>query len=32
MHQGFFRPNYISNNNAYFLDFGAQKFPSIFLM
>ena len=26
MHQSFFRPNYIFNNNAYFLDFRAQKF------
>ena len=30
MHQSFFRPNYIFNNNAYFLDFRAQKFPLIF--
>ena len=30
MHQRFFRPNYIFNNNAYFLDFRAQKFPLIF--
>ena len=30
MHQSFFRPNYISNNDAYFLDFRAQKFPLIF--
>ena len=32
MHQSFFRPNYIFNNDAYFLDFRAQKFPLIFLM
>ena len=30
MHQSFFRPNYVLNNNAYFLDFCAQKFPLIF--
>ena len=30
MHQRFFRPNYIFNNDAYFLDFCAQKFPLIF--
>ena len=30
MHQFFFRPNYIFNNDAYFLDFRAQKFPLIF--
>ena len=30
MHQYFFRPNYIFNNNAYFLDFRAQKFRLIF--
>ena len=30
MHQSFFRPNYIFNNNAYFSDFRAQKFPLIF--
>ena len=30
MRQGFYTPNYISNNNAYFLDFRAQKFPLIF--
>ena len=30
MHQSFFRPNYIFNNNAYFLDFRAQKFSLIF--
>ena len=29
MHQGFFRPNYIFNNDAYFLDFRAQKFSLI---
>ena len=31
MHQRFFRPIYIFNNYAYFLDFRAQKFPLIFL-
>ena len=30
MHQIFFWPNYIFNNDAYFLDFRAQKFPLIF--
>ena len=30
MHQSFFRPNYIFNNDAYYLDFRAQKFPLIF--
>ena len=30
VHQSFFRPNYIFNNDAYFLDFRAQKFPLIF--
>ena len=30
MHQSFFRPNYIFNNDAYFLDFCSQKFPLIF--
>ena len=30
MHQSFFRPNYIFNNDAYFLDFRAQEFPLIF--
>ena len=30
MHHSFFRPNYIFNNDAYFLDFRAQKFPLIF--
>ena len=30
MHQSFFRPHYIFNNDAYFLDFCAQKFPLIF--
>ena len=30
MHQSVFRPNYIFNNNAYFLFFCAQKFPLIF--
>ena len=29
MNQSFFRSNYIFNNNAYFLDFRAQKFPLI---
>ena len=32
MHQSFLRPNYIFNNDAYFLEFRAQKFPLIFLM
>ena len=27
MPQSFYRPNYIFNNDAYFLDFRAQKFP-----
>ena len=27
MHQGIFRPNYIFNNDAYYLDFRAQKNP-----
>ena len=27
MHQNIFRPNYIFNNDAYFLDFRAQTFP-----
>ena len=31
MHQRIFRPIYIFNNSAYFLDFRAQKFPLIFL-
>ena len=31
MHQRIFRPIYIFNNYAYFLDFHAQKFPLIFL-
>ena len=31
MHQKIFRPIYIFNNYAYFLDFRAQKFPLIFL-
>ena len=31
MHQRIFRPIYIFNNYAYFLDFCAQKFPLIFL-
>ena len=31
MYLSFFRPNYIFNNDAYFLDFRAQKFPLIFL-
>ena len=30
MHQSIFRPVYIFNNDAYFLDFRAQKFPLIF--
>ena len=30
MHQSIFRPIYIFNNDAYFLDFCAQKFPLIF--
>ena len=30
MHQSFFRPNYIFDNDAYFLDFRAQKFSLIF--
>ena len=30
MHQSILRPNYIFNNDAYFLDFRAQKFPLIF--
>ena len=30
MHQSVFRPIYIFNNDAYFLDFRAQKFPFIF--
>ena len=30
MLQRFFRPNYIFHNDAYFLDFRAQKFPLIF--
>ena len=29
MHQSFFRPNYIFNNDTYFLDFRAQKFHLI---
>ena len=29
MHQNMFRPNNIFNNEAYFLDFRAQKFPLI---
>ena len=29
-HQGIFRPSYILNNEAYFLDFCASKFPLIF--
>ena len=31
IHQRIFRPIYIFNNCAYFLDFRAQKFPLIFL-
>ena len=30
MHLSFFRPNYIFTNDAYILDFRAQKFPLIF--
>ena len=30
MHHSFFRPNYIFDNDAHFLDFRAQKFPLIF--
>ena len=30
MHQSVFRLIYIFNNDAYFLDFRAQKFPLIF--
>ena len=30
MHKSFFRPNYIFDNDAYFLDFRAQKFPLTF--
>ena len=30
MHQSFFRPNYIFNNDAYLLDFRAQTIPLIF--
>ena len=30
MQQSVFRPIYIFNNDAYFLDFRAQKFPLIF--
>ena len=30
MHQRFFRPNFIFNKDAYFLDFHTQKFPLIF--
>ena len=30
MHQGNFRPYYIFNNDAYFLDFRARNFPLIF--
>ena len=30
MLQSFFRPNYIFNNDANFLDFRSQKFPLIF--
>ena len=30
MYQFFFKPNYIFNNDAYFLDFHAQQFPFIF--
>ena len=31
MHQDIFRPNCILNDNAYFLDFCAQKFSLIFI-
>ena len=30
MHEGILSPYYIFNNDAYFLDFRAQKFPLIF--
>ena len=30
MHHGIFRPNYIFNNDAYILDFHAQKLPLVF--
>ena len=30
MHHGILRPNYIFNNDAYILDFRAQKFPFFF--
>ena len=30
MHQNIFRPNYIFNNDTYFLDFRAQKIPLFF--
>ena len=30
MHQSFFKPKYIFNHDAYFLDIRAQKFPLIF--
>ena len=30
IHQGIFRPNYILNNDGYFLDSRAQKFSLIF--
>ena len=29
MHRSLFRPNYIFNKDAYFLDFRSQKFPLI---
>ena len=32
MHHGILSLNYIFNNDAYFLDFGAQKFLLIFLI
>ena len=32
MHQDIFGPNYIFNNDAYFVDCRAQKFPLIFLI
>ena len=31
MHQSFFTPNYIFNDDAYFFDFRTQKFPLLFL-
>ena len=32
MHQGIVRPSYIFYNDAYFLDFCAQKFPLTFFL